>query len=202
MKLLYIAGPIYDPDPNQVQANIDYACQVAAKYWQKGYSVICPHANTRTVERYCKSMTAEDWLQGDFEQLERCDAIVLIKGWEKSKGSKRELEIAVNKGLEVIVDREESECIEDKESNSLEDDLFKNPIKDDSLQETIMNKAFEYFQRDQDKKRTDEISKQLSTLMSEDDNPEHQDIIIAVILIFREVVNLYERLNEQTQKSN
>jgi hypothetical protein len=110
MKLVYIAGPIADPDPDQREANINYACEIAAKYWDLNYSVICPHANTQVVEDYADEMTTEDWIQGEFEQLKRCDAIVLIDRWETSEGSKRELEVATQNGLEIIFDKPISQC--------------------------------------------------------------------------------------------
>lgn len=106
MKLIYIAGPIKAPTEAQVQANLDYACYRASFYWKEGYSVICPHANTRNVDPYIKSEF--DWIPGDVEQVKRCDAICLLKGWEKSEGSKVELTVALRQGLEIIVDEEES----------------------------------------------------------------------------------------------
>lgn len=37
--------------------------------------------------------------------LAKCDAIYLLPGWEDSRGAKRELWLALEKGLEVITER-------------------------------------------------------------------------------------------------
>lgn len=107
MKVIYIAGPITASSPEIRQKNIEYACKRAAYYWNQGYSVICPHANTKNVEDYTASNFDDtQWLKGGLEQLHRCDAIVLLPNWESSYGSKQELRVAIENNLEIIIDRE------------------------------------------------------------------------------------------------
>jgi len=106
MNLIYIAGPITASTEALRQANIDYACYRAAFYWEKGYSVICPHANTMNVASYINRPDF-DWIPGDIDQLKRCDAICLLKGWEKSKGVRTELMVALRHNLEIIIDEDD-----------------------------------------------------------------------------------------------
>lgn len=39
----------------------------------------------------------------EFAQLATCDAICLLDGWEKSRGAKCELFIALDKGMEIMI---------------------------------------------------------------------------------------------------
>lgn len=43
----------------------------------------------------------EHYMRTDVQHLLECDAIILIEGWERSKGAKLELEIAHQLGLEI-----------------------------------------------------------------------------------------------------
>lgn len=101
MKVAYIAGPYRSATPHGILENIRRAESVALKYWLRGYATICPHMNTRLFDG-----TAPDelWLDGDLVILARCDVIVMMYGWEKSKGATAELEYAQSLGKEVILD--------------------------------------------------------------------------------------------------
>lgn len=107
MKLVYIAGKYraYKKDGgfdvSGIYDNIYKARIVAQKYWLKGYAVICPHMNTAFLD--C-DVPDDTWLNGDLVMIEKCDTIVMMKGWEESKGATAELEFAKQKGLEVIYD--------------------------------------------------------------------------------------------------
>jgi hypothetical protein len=111
MKLVYTAGPYRAKTEYGVKLNIDKAEKVALAFWKKGYSVICPHKNTAffggAVDEkepvFGSAETTSVWLEGDFEMIRRCDAIVLIPGWEKSTGSVEEYKLAKSLGKEIIV---------------------------------------------------------------------------------------------------
>lgn len=118
MKLVYISGPYraYNKDGsysvNGIHDNIERARRVAGKYWGKGYAVICPHMNTAYMDT--EPERAAVFLDGDLEMVRLCDAIVMMDGWEKSEGAKRELEEAEANALEVIYDHEPAEVVEIK----------------------------------------------------------------------------------------
>jgi Domain of unknown function (DUF4406) len=57
---------------------------------------LCPHANTAHFDGL---LTAEFWLEGTMELLERCDGAVFIPGWRASKGSRTEYEFCVERGM-------------------------------------------------------------------------------------------------------
>lgn len=95
MKVVYIAGAYRDGTEWGLEQNIRHAEAVAIKLWQKGFAVICPHKNTSHFGGLCSDDT---WLRGDLEILSRCDIVMMLKGYEKSKGAVAELKYAKELG--------------------------------------------------------------------------------------------------------
>ena len=98
MKVLYIAGKYRGKSENEVFENIVHARSIAVKLWNEGWAVICPHTNTFFMG---SKLGDKMFLDGDLEIVKRCDAIYMLKGWEQSQGAKRELEVAIESGLEL-----------------------------------------------------------------------------------------------------
>jgi hypothetical protein len=94
--IAYISGKY----SGNIEENIENARKVAIELWEKGYSVLCPHLNTIHFELDCKC-TYEDYIKGDLELLARCDAIVMLQGWNGSKGAVREKEFAQSLGMPI-----------------------------------------------------------------------------------------------------
>lgn len=93
MKNIYISGPMSGiKDLNRS------AFDSAEKKIQKmGHVALNPH-------RFPEMETYEDYLLLDLEMIAMAaDAIALLPGWEKSPGSKRELAVAIQKGIEVML---------------------------------------------------------------------------------------------------
>ena len=101
MKVVYIAGPYEAYTIPEVYANILKARDVATKYWELGYAVICPHSNTA----FMPSTSA--LYEGDIEILSRCDIVVMMCGWEKSKGASLEHKRAIELGKGIIYESSE-----------------------------------------------------------------------------------------------
>lgn len=87
MKVVYVAGPFRGRSSWVMEGNIRRAESLALDVWRTGCAAICPHANTRFFEGECHD---EVWLDGDLEILRRCDAVVMTRDWEKSKGATEE----------------------------------------------------------------------------------------------------------------
>ena len=84
--VIYLAGK-YSGD---TQKNIEAAKEVAAKLWDSGYYVICPHTNTAGFENICEHTTYDEFLRGCLEIINGVDALVLMPNWSESKGAKLE----------------------------------------------------------------------------------------------------------------
>lgn len=101
MKVAYIAGPYRAGTPLDILRNVHRAGDVALKYWNAGYAVICPHKNTCLFDGQADDSV---WLEGDKEMLRRSDLVVMMQGWEKSSGATAEHELAVSLGLPIFYD--------------------------------------------------------------------------------------------------
>jgi len=94
--LIYVSGK-YSGDTDK---NIEAARTVAVFLWEMGHSVICPHTNTANFEKFCNA-TYEQYIAGDLDMISRCDAMVMVGGWEESKGANIEKDYADRIGLPV-----------------------------------------------------------------------------------------------------
>lgn len=98
MKVFYIAGPYRADTERGVIENIRNAEAVAIEVWKAGHVALCPHLNSRLMGGICDD---EVFLSGAIELMKRCDAVVLVSGWKKSKGTNTEVKIAAALGIPV-----------------------------------------------------------------------------------------------------
>ena len=99
MRLVYIAGPYRGPNAWAIEQNIRRAEDVAAQVWRAGLAALCPHANSRHMD----GLTSDaNFLAGTLEMLRRCDAVLLVEGWQRSTGSCAEVQEAMRLGLPVM----------------------------------------------------------------------------------------------------
>lgn len=93
--LVYVAGPYRAIDNNWelVCWNVKAASDMAAFLMLNGIEVVCPHSMTHGYERY-KFLSDADFLRNGLELLRRCDAVILLDGWEQSQGTLAEIECA------------------------------------------------------------------------------------------------------------
>lgn len=97
---LYVAGPITDPDMTVVRQRCEDACRAGMKLVELGHYAYVPHWSGLLPESF--DIPHERWLKQDMEWLRLCDGIVLLPGWERSKGAKMELAEAEQLGLTVF----------------------------------------------------------------------------------------------------
>ena len=91
MTVVYIGGPYSAPTQYLIEQNIRAAETLALEVWKLGAVAICPHTMTRFYEGVLPRAT---WLEGDLELLRRSDALLLVKGWEESAGTRAEVQHA------------------------------------------------------------------------------------------------------------
>lgn len=108
MKVIYVAGAYSDPrGPWYIKQNIDAAEAVALELWRMGAAVICPHKNTAFFDG-ADGTSRDTWILGDMAILQRCDAIYMMDGWERSEGATDELKMARDIGLPVLMNMDEA----------------------------------------------------------------------------------------------
>ena len=96
--VVYICGPYRAENMWKVNRNIMAAKELALKVWLEGMVALCPHANTAFFDGAASDNV---WLDGDLELLSRCDALLTLPGWERSRGSIIEFKHAVS--LKILV---------------------------------------------------------------------------------------------------
>ena len=100
MKVIYVAGKYRGDSAWETYYNIHLARLAAWRLWNEGWAAICPHSNTAFFDGGASFSDYNKWLQGDLEILRRCDAIYMLRGWDKSEGARQEWELAKELGLE------------------------------------------------------------------------------------------------------
>lgn len=105
--LVYVAGPYSAPTREGVAANIAKAEAIGKAIIQAGYVPVIPH---RITGHWETDPTFDHWTHDDWMQrfclplLDRCDAILMMPGWEHSKGSRMEYEYAGKAGKAFLFD--------------------------------------------------------------------------------------------------
>jgi len=100
-QVVYIAGPYRADTVHGIVENVRLAEWYAKRYWRQGFTVICPHKNTALLDGV---LPDDAWLDGAMELLRRSDIVVFIPGWEKSSGSRAEMEEAKRFYKSIIVE--------------------------------------------------------------------------------------------------
>ena len=90
-KLIYTAGPFSAPTEWGQRCNIRIAECWALAIWKAGHVALCPHANSAN---FSGELDADAFIKGDLEMLSRCDGVLMLPGWEKSRGAQIEMKVA------------------------------------------------------------------------------------------------------------
>jgi nucleoside 2-deoxyribosyltransferase len=102
--IVYVAGPYRAQTAWEIECNIHDARNVGAEVAKAGCMPLIPHANTAHFDGLQPDAF---WLEGTLELLRRCDAVVLVEGWEKSSGTRAEMAEAHKQNLPVFL------CVDD-----------------------------------------------------------------------------------------
>ena len=94
--ILYIAGPMTADTEVEYTQNIAWAAMIGEILFKMGHKVFIPHCNTGHIR-----VPFSEIMDQDLTFLRMCQGIVLLKGWERSEGTKVELEEAKRVGLQV-----------------------------------------------------------------------------------------------------
>lgn len=99
MKVVYVAGKFSAPDQWQRTRNVRAAENIAYGVACMGAMPLNPLANTCN---FYGTLDEKFWYAGTLELLRRCDALILVPGWEDSKGVKAEIAEANRRGMPIF----------------------------------------------------------------------------------------------------
>ena len=99
LPLIYVAGPYRAATRDDIARNIDAARVVGISAAALGWFPVIPHANTAHMELDLPGLGDDFWLAGTLEMMERCDAVVLVPGWQNSAGTRGEIIRAEELGI-------------------------------------------------------------------------------------------------------
>jgi hypothetical protein len=91
MIVCYIAGPYTATKAGTVGQNIENARRVASEIRSHGMAAVVPHLESIGCEG---SLDYEGWIAHGVALMRKCDCVVLLEGWDASKGAQSELEDA------------------------------------------------------------------------------------------------------------
>lgn len=106
MKRIYIAGAYSADNILYILANIKKGQDMAAYLVAHGYAVFCPFLDWQLgLTVYGNDLTKEQYQANSMTFVEVCDAMLVLCGYEKSGGTKREIERAKALNIPVYYDR-------------------------------------------------------------------------------------------------
>ena len=104
--ILYISGPYSAGNGRTVADNIAVARRYAVAAANAGWMPFTPHLNTAGFEIDCPEISHQEWLDGDLAILRALSqagvAVLLLPGWEQSKGARLERDWAIHLNLEIF----------------------------------------------------------------------------------------------------
>lgn len=99
MKTAFVAGKFIANTTWEIEQNVRKAEAVAAELWKMGIAALCPHTNSR----FFFGLADESvFLEGYRRFIRSCDAVFLVDGWETSKGTAGEIQVALSLDIPVF----------------------------------------------------------------------------------------------------
>ena len=98
--VVYVAGRYRDSTAWRIEENINMAKSITLQLLKAGHTPICPHTMYAHFDGECDD---EVFLQAGLRLLHFCQAVVLVPGWEVSKGTQAEVSYARRLGLPICM---------------------------------------------------------------------------------------------------
>lgn len=105
MKLVYIVGPWGDFDGyNAIDRRLANAREAATWLVENRIGYISPHLNSAHFEAVAPSVPVEFWYEMDIALMPIADALLVLDGWENSKGTQAEIAEWEKSGKPIFYD--------------------------------------------------------------------------------------------------
>lgn len=118
---VYVAGAITDPDPTVMLKNFGKGMSISAGLVSAGYYPFSPFIDhSFFYTEGGKDITVRNIKDYSMRWLEKCDCVLVIDGWENSKGTIAEINHAKEIGIPVFYNRADLDVFrggQHKESN-------------------------------------------------------------------------------------
>ena len=109
-KRIYIAGPYSADNLIDYEAHKRIGRAMGAYLTAHGYAPYCPFLDSVYLEGvYGDAITVKDLQEVSMAYVETCEAMLILPGWENSKGTKAEIKRAKELNLPVYYDRDKFE---------------------------------------------------------------------------------------------
>jgi len=104
-KLIYLASPYTHPNPRVMEERFHSVCKAAARLIGQGHFIYCPIAHSHPIAQAANLPSDwQYWEHLDKLLISKTDAmaVLMLPGWDSSKGVYEETRIALNLGLPVF----------------------------------------------------------------------------------------------------
>ena len=144
--MIYLSGAITAETIQLVEINVQKARKVAMQMALRGIAFFCPHLNTYQFDREesLKGITWQQYMDMDLDILARCTGILMIEGWEASKGAVVEHNFALAHGIKIYYSI--GEIVIDEIPNKSPIQLMQDKMWKMQLLLEYLKGTFEYYQ--------------------------------------------------------
>ena len=102
MKRIYVAGPYSADNVLDVLKNIGRGEKACAELFAAGYAPFCPwHDKSYVTDNPEGEFTVQQFYDFSMAWMEVSDAVLVLSGWQNSKGTIKEIERAQQLGIPV-----------------------------------------------------------------------------------------------------
>jgi len=102
MKRIYVAGPYSADNVIDVLKNIGRGEKACAKLFMLGYAPFCPwHDKSFVTDNPESDFSVDEFYEYSMAWLEVSDALLVLRGYEKSKGALAEISKAESLGIPI-----------------------------------------------------------------------------------------------------
>jgi len=96
VKIVYVAGPMSADTEWLIELNVRAAEAMGFDIASAGAFPLIPHTNARWLH---SEFSQEFMVEGSLALLTKCDAMIVCRGWESSRGTKAEMQMCEEQGI-------------------------------------------------------------------------------------------------------